>query len=419
MSPRTRVSIFGVVISGILVATATAAAADPLADPAQDSTAAWVQDLDVLDAKVRALHPAPFVKTPETVWAARVRDLKDTVGALSPTSAKVAITKLVALLDTHAGVFPEEIGMHFYGDLLWGVFEDGVFVTEATAPELVGAQVLAIGNMPIDLALAAVRPLVNADNESAFKDMVPWIALVPEFLEATGVISDVDHPGFVLRRPDGVVTTTDLPILNIDEWSAQTWTKGGFDDSLPDAVARRDEPVWWRVDAPSHTMLVAYNGAGVDVTAALAAFHEAMDAGKVDRLVLDMRYARGGGYHPSLSLVDALASEPRIDRPDRLTVIIGREDVSATTALASRLEQDTHATFVGEPTPARPNTLLDETTFGLPISGITVHIPTTLLEIAGPADTRDAVRPDIPVDLLASDYFAGRDAALEVALRPR
>jgi C-terminal processing protease CtpA/Prc len=146
---------------------------------------------------------------------------------------------------------------------------------------------------------------------------------------------------------------------------------------------------------------------------------DALDTGAAQRVVLDLRQAPGGGYHPSLPLVAALAAEERIDRPDRLAVIFGRNSASATAALVSRLEQDTQATLIGEPTPARPNTFLDPVSFTLPNSGITYYIPSTVVTIAGSDDHRDAVYPDIHVPLLSTDVLAGHDRALEVALAAR
>ena len=42
-----------------------------------------------------------------------------------------------------------------------------------------------------------------------------------------------------------------------------------------------------------------------------------------------------------------------------------------------------------------------------------MEIPTDFL---ANGDTRDAVMPDIPLDLTAADFFAGKDPALELAL---
>ena len=53
---------------------------------------------------------------------------------MSEEDAKVAITELVALLDSHSGVFPDEIGFHFYGLLPYEFAEGDYIVPEMLAP---------------------------------------------------------------------------------------------------------------------------------------------------------------------------------------------------------------------------------------------------------------------------------------------
>jgi C-terminal processing protease CtpA/Prc len=169
--------------------------------------------------------------------------------------------------------------------------------------------------------------------------------------------------------------------------------------------------------APSKAFYIAYNATGADATSAIAEMRAALDAKSVDRVVLDLRYARGGNASKAAALRLALVDDKRINRPGGLMILIGREGTSATTALASMLEQQTKAVFVGEATPGRPNTLLGSNPITLANSGIVVYITGTLNPIAGPDDTRDAIRPKVKVALTAADFFAGRDPALEAALK--
>ena len=136
---------------------------------------------------------------------------------------------------------------------------------------------------------------------------------------------------------------------------------------------------------------------------------DALDAGTVDRVVVDMRYLRGGDGSVLLGLVADLAGEAQINTPAGLTVIIGRENESAATMIATEFDLTTEATFVGEMTPARADN------FGcpcvdipLPASGYIFSVP---LSRAGNGDERMAIEPDIPVALTSTDFFAGRDPA--------
>lgn len=400
---------------------ATPDATPPSSVASSDSAARrWAQDLDFLDRNVRAIHPDPFINNPETAWVARIAGLKRTLPTMSEEDAKVAVVELVALLDDHSGVVPDEIGFHYYG-LLPYEFPDGEYVVAALDKSLVGSQVLRIGNTPIDQVRTLLSPLVNHDNESSMRHLRAIYTTVPEFLRSKGIITDVAHPGFVLERPDGTTVTVDPEYGTPDQLGARMPVIGGLAGDAPEFVRRGlTDEIWWRIDKPTRAFLIGYNQAGTDATAMIAAMRTALNAGRVDRVVLDMRLAGGGDFGATQPLRDALRGDPRINRAGGLTVLISRENASASNALAAELRQTTAATFIGEPTPARPETPGDETTFTLPDSGIVVHVPTDLILPPNREDPRDAaVSPDIPVDLTAADFFAGRDRVLEMALKKR
>ena len=141
---------------------------------------------------------------------------------------------------------------------------------------------------------------------------------------------------------------------------------------------------------------------------------KALDHGSATRVILDMRYIRGGNGGLAQPLIEALAGDKRINRPGGLTVLIGRENVSAGTVVAAALDTQTKAVLIGEMTPARAdNFLCDCADTVLQNSLLTLTVP---LYRAGTGDPRMAIEPDIPFALTAADFFAGKDPALELAL---
>jgi hypothetical protein len=124
-----------------------------------------------------------------------------------------------------------------------------------------------------------------------------------------------------------------------------------------EAVRRRAEPIWSRIDAASTSFLLSLNDYTSDGRSeAIAAMTAALDTGEADYVVIDMRYLRGGDGLQLLPIVDAVKSNARINRPGGLTVLIGRENESAATLIAATLDLDTEATFVGEMTLPVPTT---------------------------------------------------------------
>ena len=148
------------------------------------------------------------------------------------------------------------------------------------------------------------------------------------------------------------------------------------------------------------------------MTAAADAMTAALDADQVDRVIFDMRYLQGG--NGDIKILDVLINEPHLKGPGALTVLIGRENVSAATQVAFLLDTQTDALLVGEPTPARANNFTCPCSdLTLPNSGFTVSVP---LHQDYTGDDRPEVAPDVPMSLSSADFFAGRDPVLEAAL---
>ena len=380
--------------------------AAPSSDP-------WADDLTLLDNKVRAMHPGPFVVTPEAVWMAKLDELRMTLPTATPDERVVQFASLVGLLDTHSSMS----GHFHYYDALFYRFADGWFVVRAKDRTLVGSRLVAIGDHPVSDVEAALRPLVPADNESGELDGLQYPMSTVEFLHGIGIVDDPAKPNYVLQRPDGTTTTVDLTSSEpVEFWETQLGVIGGLVGDAPEAVARRGQSAWTRLDKSTKTFILSYNDYSEEgLKQPLAAMKAALDDGSATRVIVDMRYIRGGIGNLAQPLIDALTGDPRINRSDKLTVLIGRENVSAGTVVAAKLDTQTKAVLIGEMTPARAdNFLCDCFDIVLPNSGLTVTVPT---QRAGTGDPRLAVEPDIPFALKAADFFAGRDPALELALK--
>jgi hypothetical protein len=83
---------------------------------------------------------------------------------------------------------------------------------------------------------------------------------------------------------------------------------------------------------------------------------------------------------------------------------------------ATRLERETDALFVGEPTGGSPNHFGDPKIAPGPVSKIPYLISTLRWQDSTPFDARPWILPDLPAPPTFADYVAGRDLALERAL---
>ena len=384
------------------------------------ATDAWAADLALLDSQVRTFHPNPFAIHPEVEWVAKLGELERSLPTATPDEQIVQLASLVALLDTHSsfdGLTKPDgpLAFRFYQVALYG-FADGWFVIRAKDASLVGSRLVSIGGMPVADVVARLRTLIPADNESGkLNGLDNWMSAV-EYLHGLGIVHDPAKPAFVFEQSSGSQVTVDLT-ASPDEtaWEDDLGMSSAPIGTVPEAIARRGEPVWTRLDAATKSFLVSYNDyTETDLPGAIAAMTSALDDGSADHVVLDMRYLKGGNDSLADPLIQALKNDPRVNRPGGLTVLIGRENESAATVVAANLDANTQATFVGEPTPARAdNFLCNCREIKLPNSGYTVRIPTFTVHTG---DTRHAIAPEFPMIPTAADYFAGTDSVLTAAL---
>lgn len=393
-----------------------AAAVMPGASPSLTLVAdPWTADLDQLDAAVRQQHVAPFVIHTEAEWEARLAAVRETIADASPDEQLVQIASLVGLLDTHSALVGAPGGFSYYPLVIYP-FSDGWHVTRSRDASLIGARVVSIGGVPMDEVAERLTPFVAHDNESGLLDGLEWLVTSKEYLHGAGIVADPAHPAFELELRDGTTRTLDLAAEPQSAWEGDLATIGWLmtDGDAPEAVARRDERTWTRLDKRHRAFLVAVNDYG-DMTDAIDAMQAALDDGRAERVVLDMRYLRGG--NGDIRLVEAMAADPRLAGAGGLTVLIGRENVSAATQVAALLDRETEAVFLGEMTPARADNFLcpcaDVT---LANSGFVIELPTVT---GRTGDLRPAIKPDQPMTLSAADFYAGRDPVLAAALAGR
>ena len=135
---------------------------------------------------------------------------------------------------------------------------------------------------------------------------------------------------------------------------------------------------------------------------------------RVRRIVIDIRLNGGGNNTTYWGLISALR-HPRINRPGKLRLLIGRRTFSAAGNFAADVDKRTRARLFGEPTGGAPSQWGDSAPIELPSIGL---VASTAVEFVGEeTDTRVTTLPNVSVATAAADFFAGRDPVLAAALR--
>jgi hypothetical protein len=374
-------------------------------------------DIRNLVTELEQRHPNPYHAVSREDFHRAADDLAARAPGLTRSEQIVGVMRLLAMLgerDGHSGVHPLSPvpgqRLSAYPLRLYR-FPEGLYVVQAEDRALIGARIAAIGGLPASEVESRVRPLITRDNEWTVLDRLPYFAVCAEVLSGLGIA-----PTFTFELPGGGHRETTFAPISVQEhvglfggWWEATTRPG----RQPLYLRLRNIPYGLtRIDR-GRALYVAYN-ATTDPGLVPRKLVRMTRNRRVRRIVVDIRLNGGGNNTTYWGLIQALRNR-RINRPDRLRILIGRRTFSAAGNFAGDVDRRTRARFVGEPTGGAPSQWGDSAPIAMPALGI---VPNTAVEhIGDPDDMRVATVPDIPVATSAADFFAGRDPVLAAALR--
>ena len=169
------------------------------------------------------------------------------------------------------------------------------------------------------------------------------------------------------------------------------------------------------VHAEGRTLVIAFDRLFASKDSILAFVREALAATEspaIERVILDLRRNDGGDNRLGEGLRKHL-ERSRFNRPGGLYVLIGPHTFSAAQNLTSRIERETWAMFVGEPSGGAPNHEGDAAPFQG--DGFTAYVSTLPWHDSHPYDNRVWTMPDLLAPLRFADWTAGADRAMEAA----
>lgn len=374
-------------------------------------------DLALLARELKRGHYAPFALRSESQFDVEVKSLHDAIPGLRDEQILCRFAMLAASMGdghTHLGA-PQEptVPLQFYR------FEEGLFVTLAapSLKDLAGAQVLAFDDVPTETVLEKVRPMISRDNEF-------WCLLIgPNFVRYPGLLRGLD----ITKRREGY----ELSVRLADGTLRKVAVEGGRNTPGPDWVHCRDaadpaplylkdrgKPYWREYLPQQKTLYWQYNAVQSTSEKSLAQFaketFEFIEQNDVERLVLDMRWNGGGNNFLNRPIVHGLIRCDKINKPDRLFVIIGRNTFSAAQNGIAEIERNVPVTFVGEPSGSAPNFVGESAIrLTLPYSKMTGSISDLYWQSGTAMDFRKWIAPKLYAPPTFALYRANRDPALE------
>ncbi|MCB0639762.1 MAG: tetratricopeptide repeat protein, partial [Lewinella sp.] len=383
------------------------------------------EDYDFLLRKVDA---ATFDREVEALYEA-IPDLAD-------HEVIVGLARIVALFQYgHTGIYTggwyadEATGFHQLPYQLY-YFSDGLYVqgVHQDYAEALGAKVIAIEGMPIDEVLAAVRPVVSAENDQFFKAHGMTALGTLEVLHAQGVTETLQTSATLTLEKGGRTFDVTFSPVATEHYPGNygliqedgEWLDARDNGTDPLWLSQLDKIYFYEYLPDSRTVYIRHSQIQDDPTINIPDFYaevfKFIEEHEVDRLVLDVRLNGGGNNYKNKPIVTGVIRCEKINQPGKFIVIIGRRTFSACQNLVNELDNYTEAVFFGEPTSENINFYGDVNRPVLPNSQLTVRLSYAWWQDKPQWENAPWLAPQVAVDLSFEDYQTNHDPVLEAAL---
>lgn len=375
-------------------------------------------EADRLRKYAETTHPRGWEAAADPAWRSGWERLAAEADGLTPEAWVMRLkARLAWFRDGHTTIYMYMVklpGFDLNLPITASPFFDGLYITAAKAEgaPLLGGRIVRVDGVAIEQVLRAFAAIWPGNNTSGVHHEA-GLALKPAVLRGarlTGqaavsapVTLEAEVNGSIVKavltpRPDG---SDALVPLSRKSWPVETWR--------PDA-----QPNF--VHAEGKVLVIAFDRLSAKRDSILAFVRdsfEAMKAPEIDRVVLDLRRNDGGSNLMGEGLRRHL-ERSRFNRPGGLYVLTSGKTFSAAQNLTSRIERETWAVFVGEPSGGAPNHYGDAKPFQG--DGFSAYVSTLPWFDSDPLDKRIWTMPDVLVPHRFADWAAGRDAAMEAAL---
>ena len=316
---RNRIRIYLLIVFLILIPCMQATRAQTPETIAAEWVQKWREDLDTAVAQLERVHADLYHTVSRARFRQEINSLKNRLPGMSHSEITVELARIMVLIgDGHTRLtLPLARGVDFFTGhadtpppripglafrqypLRLFLYDDGVYVQHAgTAhPELAGKRLIGIGDMTIDEAMAAVEPAIRRDNPQQVRYLLPEWLVIPEVLQARGVIRDMERARFTVEGPDN--TRREVILHPVPPGRSITWIDGRPNTA---AMLRNRHPglnYWFEYLPDKHVVYARYAEAVVQegretIEQFAARLYRFVDAHPVDRVIFDIRGNVGG-----------------------------------------------------------------------------------------------------------------------------
>lgn len=395
-------------------------------------TEQWQEDLRFLQKKVHAEYPFLFKKVKQKTWDAEVEKLYADIPNLETHEIKVGLTRMVSMFEYgHTQIPFSTIASDAVLPVNLYHFEDGIFIegVQKINIEALGAKLIKIGEMPVEEALKAIRPVVPAENDSYFKGYGLGFLTAPSVLHAQGVIPEYSNIITLTLEKNGKLfehSFTAVPLSDVSKNYGFTipneeWVSAREQTETPLYLKHLNEKLYFfEFLEDSKTLYVRQSSVFNDDKESLANFYTRLfafiDANDIDKLVYDVRLNGGGNNYNNIGFIKGIMARPKVNTRGKFFFIIGRNTFSACQNLTNEIGNYTEAIIVGEPTAENENFYGDARKVNLPNSGMNAYLSFAWWQDKSPWDGKEWTIPHMAKTMTFNDYVTNTDVVLNAAI---
>jgi hypothetical protein len=377
------------------------------------TTNQWREDLRYLATELPKQHANAFHHLTRNAFDSAVAKADSELArGTNGDEAYVAIDRIAnAIGDGHTYVaLPEDtiarvpIDIRLFGD------QYRVVAAPTEYEQAIGARVVRVNDVPIEQAVARLRPLTPAAETKMLGDIrIEDFLTMGMLLHGVGIIPDRNTITYTLKPERGKELTLTLHGASTD--AATNVKRVTAFRSRPMYMQDRNSGLWCEALRQSKTLYCSFRSYD-NLPANASQLLSTINQTDPNKLVIDMRFNYGGDYTLGEKyLIEPLRAIPSINRRGHLFVLISPYTFSAGMSNAAQFRSQTNAILAGQSIGERPNSYQEVREFQLPNSHLIVRVSTKYYEFA--PNRENIVRPDVQIPRTWRDYKAGRDAVLD------
>lgn len=376
----------------------------------------WRADLNQLAEELPKLHKNLFFNQEANQFYSRIRNLKNCIDHMNIYTIVMEIAKIIAAIgDAHTAVaLPRHSRLPF--ECYW--FQEGIYIT-LTTPEfedLLFHKVVNIDGNPIEDVIKHLSKIVSHENQSFLKSQIPDHLICVDMLFGLNISNKIENVRITIEDQYHEQRDVILPTIKYDEWKPDAlYDKATAYQALPLYRKNKGKYFWSEFVREKKLLYINYNKCKDMPTLMVRDFSNQLindieSNADIQRVVIDLRNNGGGNSELFKGFMKWLSTFDRLNRRDKLFVIVGRDTFSSALLNAYYLKMNTHAFFLGEPTGGMPNHYGEVKYLSLSSSGLYIRYSTKYYELDD--KTLPSFIPDVEFPVKFKDYIQNIDPCL-------